>query len=451
MFSGSSVSWNVSYPLLQTNNTYAVVISVTDANGNTATSTLNIDTYAPLFTWEAEDFDFGGGQYIDNPLPTTTPNTAPNSYCEQVSAPGIVGQPGIDAQSSGTPQVSPGDYREHDIISCPPVFDGARSLFLTNNNAQDYSLGFLHTGYWENYTKTFPSGTYNIYGRMANGQNPAAVVNLDLITKGWGTTLQFTSSLGTFTVPNVGWSSYSHIPLRDKYGNFANVTLSGTNTLRATEQAAVNINFFMLTAARTDQPRIDNVSPDGTVLLQGTSAFSFTASNPTFGVNTNNVHVTLNGVNITNLVFTGSTASWNVSYPGLLPNTSYTAVITMTDNVNQAHSPVTVSFDTFSPTNFTWEAEDYDFDPANSPVPAVTVSVTSTSRCPATQATRRPMRISVKSASLMLIFPLFTRMSLALTFIGRITFPRRRPQTNHVRNTWMPNLRQTIPASWTTM
>jgi hypothetical protein len=104
--------------------------------------------------------------------------------------------------------------------------------------------------------------------------------------------------------------------------------------------------------------------------LQGSSAFSFTASNPTFGVNTNNINVTLNGVNITNLVFSGSAASWNVSYPGLLPNASYTAVITMTDNVNQAHSPVTVSFDTFSPTNFTWEAEDYDFDPANSPVPS---------------------------------------------------------------------------------
>ena len=79
--------------------------------------------------------------------------------------------------------------------------------------------------------------------------------------------------------------------------------------------------------------------------------------------------MTLNGVNISsNLVFSGSSASWNVSYPGLLPNTSYTAVINMTDNVNQAHGPVTVSFDTFSPTSFTWEAEDFDFDPAKSPV-----------------------------------------------------------------------------------
>ncbi len=144
---------------------------------------------------------------------------------------------------------------------------------------------------------------------------------------------------------------------------------NSTNTIRTTELNAVNINFYMLTAARTDLPRIDNVVPDGSVPLQGTNTFSFIASSPTFGVSTNNIHVTLNGVNITNLVFSGSPASWNVSYP-LQPNASYTAVITMTDSVNQAHSPVTVSFDTFSPTNFTWEAEDYDFNPTNSPVPS---------------------------------------------------------------------------------
>jgi len=38
VFSGSSVSWNVSYPYLKTNNTYAVVINVTDVNGNAVTN-----------------------------------------------------------------------------------------------------------------------------------------------------------------------------------------------------------------------------------------------------------------------------------------------------------------------------------------------------------------------------------------------------------------------------
>ena len=210
----------------------------------------------------------------------------------------------------------------------------------------------MQSGYWENYTKTFPYGAYNVYGRMANGQNPAAVVDADLVTQGFGTTVQFTKRLGTFTVPNQGWSAYGYVPLMDRFGNYANVPLGkinldpnsplgpvpATNTIRATELAAVNINFYMLTPARTDLPRIDNIYPDGSVLLQATNTFSFTASSPTFGINTANIHVTLNGANISSsLVFSGSTASWNVSYP-LLPNTSYTAVITMTDNMSIKHT-----------------------------------------------------------------------------------------------------------------
>jgi hypothetical protein len=360
VFSGSSASWNVSYPYLTNNNAYTIVINVTDAHGNTVNNTFGLDTYAPVFTWEAEDYDFGGGQYIDNPLPTTTPQTAANSYCERVAV------NGTDAFSSGNPQVSQGDYRETDIISCTPCFDVPRPLFTTNS-AQDYALGFIGTGYWENYTKTFPAGTYNVYGRMANGQNPPAVVNAARITQGWGTTKQITSPLGTFTVPNTGWSSFGYVPLIDQYGNYANVTLNGTNTLRTTELNAANINFYMLIPARTDLCRIDNVSPNAAVLMQATNNFSFTASSPTYGINTTNIQVMLNGVNVSSsLVFSGSSASWNVSCP-LLPNTSYSAVINVTDLVNQAHS-VTVVFDTFSATNFTWEAEDYDFDPRLSPV-----------------------------------------------------------------------------------
>jgi hypothetical protein len=372
VFSGSSTSWNVSYPGLASNQTYAVVINVTDANGNSASSTLNIDTYAPAFVWEAEDFDFDpnqspvpdgtGKRYIDNPVPTTS--AAANSYFGQIAA------MGIDAFNNSNPQVSANNYRPNDIIATPPITDAARQIFLTAN-APDYNLGFLHPGYWEDYTRTFPAGTYNIYGRLANGQDPAAVINLDLIQAGWGTANQIKQipTLGTFTVPNHGWSAYGYVPLIDRFGNYANVTLSDTNTLRTTEQAAVNINFYMLLPARTDLPRIDAVYPDGSVLMQKTNTLSFVASSPIYGINTTNIQVTLNGVNISsNLVFTGSSASWNVSYPALLPSTAYTAGITVTD-LHQQVATTTVTFDTFSPNNFTFEAEDFDFDPTLSPAP----------------------------------------------------------------------------------
>jgi hypothetical protein len=103
--------------------------------------------------------------------------------------------------------------------------------------------------------------------------------------------------------------------------------------------------------------------------MQSTNKLAFVASSPN-GINTTNIHVTLNGVDIsTNLVFTGSSTSWNVSYPGLLPGTSYTAVITITDANSQTRT-TTVNFSTaFNPADYTWEAEDYDFDPSQSPVP----------------------------------------------------------------------------------
>ncbi|MDB6112689.1 MAG: hypothetical protein JWR69_4439 [Pedosphaera sp.] len=354
VFSGSPASWNVSYTGLLPSQSYVAVMTVTDANGNTAASTLNIDTYNPLLVWEAEDFDFNSGFFIDNPVPTTGP--AANSYY------GLVGSEAIDEHA--TPPYAGGsanNYRPADHIATTLVTDAARQQFLTAG-APDYNIGFLGNGYWQNYTKTFPTGTFNIYTRAARGDAGAVSIFLDQITSGWGAANQLLKRVGTFTLPGGGgWSAYKYVPLIDRFGNYANVVLNGTNTFRTTESIPVNVNFYMLTAARTDLPRIDSVYPDGSQLRQGTNVLSFVASSPTYGINTTNIHVTLNGVNISSsLVFSGSSLSWNVSYPGLLPSTNYTAIISVTD-LHGVAATTTVTFDTFNPANFTWEAEDFDF------------------------------------------------------------------------------------------
>src|SRR5258708_24664027 len=56
------------------------------------------------------------------------------------------------------------------------------------------------------------------------------------------------------------------------------ISLGGTNTFRTTESLAVNVNFYMLTPARTDLPRIDNVYPEGFMLQESTNTLSFIAS-----------------------------------------------------------------------------------------------------------------------------------------------------------------------------
>jgi hypothetical protein len=379
VFSGTPSSRNVSYTGLLLNQTYSAVINVTDDNGNSVQAAFTFDTWNPVFQVEAEDFDFSSGLYIDNPVPTT--GAAGNSYF------GRVGTMLIDESNNGGAApyagANPANYRNTDIIATTPITDSARQQFLTAN-ASDYNVGFLGSYFWENYTKTWPTGTFNVYGRFASGAISPATQHMgfDKITRGWGTTNQFLQSIGTFNIPSSGgWSSYLYVPLLDQFGNYANVTVGGTNTFRATfgrsfgvnyggdaANGAVNINFYMLVAARTDLARIDNVYPDGSVPMQITNTLSFVASSPN-GINTGNIKVTLNGVNISsNLVFSGSSGSWNVSYPGLVPGSSYTAVIIMTDNNNQSRTN-TVNFDTVNPNNFTWEAEDFDFDPTLSPVP----------------------------------------------------------------------------------
>lgn len=384
VFSGGPSAWNVSYTGLLLNTTYTTAISVTDANGNTTISSFTFDTWNPVLVVEAEDFDFSSGQYIDNPVPTTS--EAGNSYFWRVGTMNI-----DESNNNGAPPyagANPANYRANpagaDPIACTPVTDTARQQFI-DAGAPDYNVGFMGYNFWQNYTRTWPTGTFNVYIRVASGAATPATQHegFDEIMGGWGTVNQFLKPIGVFNIPRTGgWSAYMYAPLIDQFGNYANVTMGGTNTFRATfgralgtsytgdsTVGAANINFYMLLAARTDLPRIDSVYPNNLIPMQSTNTLAFVASSPN-GINTTNIHVTLNGVDIsTNLVFTGSSTSWNVNYPGLLPGTAYTAVITITDANSQTRT-TTVNFSTaFNPADYTWEAEDFDFDPSQSPVP----------------------------------------------------------------------------------
>ena len=74
-FTGSPMNWNVSFNGLLPNQFNSVAITVTDASGYVTTASVNnFDTFSQSnFIIEAEDFDFGGGRFIDNPVPTRCP------------------------------------------------------------------------------------------------------------------------------------------------------------------------------------------------------------------------------------------------------------------------------------------------------------------------------------------------------------------------------------------
>jgi hypothetical protein len=339
---GTPNSRTVSYSGLITNAQYNAVISVTDINNNTVSINPHFDTYQPVLTWEAEDWDYDGGLFINNP-----PVDAYN---------GLQGTPGVDFYDINGLGNRP--YRPLDAMSADVIQEVPRTQYVTANT-NDYAVGYFTTGEWINYTRIFPSGTYNIYGRFAAGGGTSDL-SLSIVTNGVGTANQSTQSLGGFTVADTGgWGTYAFTPLRDQFGNLVQVALNGQTTLQLerTGGADANVNFFMVLPAVTTLPSITQVTPIG--WMQSTNALQFVASS-TAGIATNQVAVTLNGAAASGLSFSGSATSWNVSCP-LAPNTVYTAVINVT-NLNGAVATTTVNFETFDPNSYTFECEDYDYN-----------------------------------------------------------------------------------------
>jgi hypothetical protein len=227
---------------------------------------------------------------------------------------------------------------------------------------QNYDLGSTAGGNWGNYTRTYPAGTYNIYMRAANGNTTASSGgSMQQVTAGLGTANQTTVNIGTFDpVPPAGWQAYFWVALRDANGNLAQFTGGSVKTLRAVCGGGQNNDYYALVPVDASRPILSGLYPNGSSLFQPTNTLSFVAAS-TAGVDTNSLTVTLNGVVLSNLTLTGSSTSWNVSYPHLQPDTNYAASISFISKSGGVFS-TSFRFDTFSPNYYTWEAEDFNYD-----------------------------------------------------------------------------------------
>lgn len=244
-FYGSSTNWNVGCPLAP-NSIYTAIIRATDASGNITTTTDSFDTFSSgNYTWEAEDFDYGGGRFIDNPQT--------NAYS------GLVSVTNVD-----THQVNYGgtDLYRPNGMDTEINGDSIRSEYDGTGHS-DYSIGYFSAGSWAHYTRHFPAGIYYVYARLASGGG-ATTCTLSELTGGWRTLGQTTAMLGTFNVPETAWESYNYIPLVNGSGNLVVVNFNGsTNTLRLQRPGSAtsdcNANFLMLVPVFTV-----NAVPDGT-------------------------------------------------------------------------------------------------------------------------------------------------------------------------------------------
>ncbi|HWD18350.1 MAG TPA: hypothetical protein VHB20_03660 [Verrucomicrobiae bacterium] len=362
-----------SFPL-SSNTIYSITITAGDDNGFVSKSSLGFDTVQPVLVWEAEDYNFGGGQWTATPA-----DGGVNLYAGDASIDGVDSfKPGGCANNcnGNDHQYRPSDLVGIDIATEENAF---RAKF---GSASDYDIGYAGPGDWENYTRNFPAGSYNVYARYA--VSGTAKVNLGLVSGNTATTNQSVTNLGVFTVTGGDWNQYFYVPLEDQFGNIAPVTLGGTETLRATQTVnpAANQNFYFIVPAQPlSNPNITGLNPTGTHPFEQTNKLSFTVT-PGAGpaITTDEIHVLLNGSDVTGQAsFTAASNTWQVNVP-LAKDTLYTAYIAVT---NSSHLPAfkTIKFDTFSESYYMWEGEDYDFNGGqfiDNPVPSADNSTSGT-------------------------------------------------------------------------
>lgn len=249
--SGSGTnSLNVTYPMLQPNVQYTAVVNITDQAGATSSSTIVFDTYsASNFSWEGEDYDYGGGQYINQPAPL---GVYSGSYQN------LQGNSGVDYYESG---LWGGDSTLRESYGVGPgiggCFDATRYYDL-DASSQDYYVGWfdggITNGDWVNYTRSVPAGKYNVVCRMNTTQG-TGTVQLAEVASGAGTTDQATNVLGDATADSMGTWTYATVmgtndsPLTLNYSNVSNVV-----TYRVSATTNTSINFFMLVPVAAKNP-----------------------------------------------------------------------------------------------------------------------------------------------------------------------------------------------------
>lgn len=375
-FGGTPTALTVALPGLTSNELYQVVITVVNSAGLKTVVNDNFDTLQPSMIIPVETFDYNGGSFIQNPIPTTTAD--PNSYW------GRDGTLGIDLNSAlnGGPSLLPNyPFRNAStpIVAWEVVPDAQLPLYLaveaTNSGVYNVTHNYDGLGNWFNYTRNpWPTGAQQAWLRCSGG-NGLGTHGLNIVTSGYGTPSQTTSSLGIFQMPNVNlyngpqatdWEKYYWVPLTDENLNLIPVNIpAGQQTLQMIATDGGINPYVMVFVAFPNSglpPTIADITPaNGAVMASASAGLTFTAGGGSGSVSSGGIGLSLNGANVTSaLTFSGS-GPINVSYLHLATNTLYTAVITVSNSLG-AVSTRTVKFDTLDSANFNVKLIDFDHD-----------------------------------------------------------------------------------------
>ena len=101
---------------------------------------------------------------------------------------------------------------------------------------QNYKIGWIGTGDWGNYTRTFPEGTYEVFAAGSYDGVGASQLNGSIaFVTGAATATQTLEPIGVFDAPGTGaWSRNNLVRMTDSAGAPKQVTLGGEKTIRWT-------------------------------------------------------------------------------------------------------------------------------------------------------------------------------------------------------------------------
>lgn len=265
---------------LTLNEIYEIELSIEDSNGLERQWKHSFDTFDDdsVFTFEAEDFNFAGGQYFNEPVLSNTPAGFPGSYFDTV---GIQGIDRLDVDREG-PALENLDrvyrygtgFEREEWIATVSTDDFLRTVFSqaspNPSPIQDYHLGWSSPGEWANYTRDFPPGIYHLYARMKNDGAIPYTVKASLVLGDPSTLEQTVRTLGSFEDDVHTWK---WVPLLDDAGDVVTLELEGKTTLRMTQEHGHTLfNCYLLKPVDSLQPSLPTLSisrhRDNDILLE---------------------------------------------------------------------------------------------------------------------------------------------------------------------------------------
>jgi uncharacterized protein (TIGR02597 family) len=238
---------------------------------------------------EAEDADFGHGQFVTNKKIGMDGPYDGGAYKNL----GTQADAGFDWQASGPDGQL---YRPNTGISAGEE-NGSNGHDRGTFQVKDsWTLGWNDPGEWYNYTRMFPSAAtdYVAFAHASSGGNPINI-ELDEITAGVGLddSQQIKQKLGVFAPgsPTAGWNTLELFPLTDDGGKLITVRLGGKTTLRTSMMLHSNedVDYYAFVPVTGPFVRVDWTPASVQVTLYDTTS----------AVDAGSVSLKMNGVAVT--------------------------------------------------------------------------------------------------------------------------------------------------------